>query len=93
MGESSDDVTIAALTADHRVPSRARRQHSINAIVLAYWISAIVDNITRWGAKVVPNYLEDTAKSGLTNDLEGLAGSVIASPFDPVYLPKLYVRR
>ena len=46
MGENPDDVAIAALTADHRVPSRTRRQHSINAIVVAYWISAIVDRVT-----------------------------------------------
>src|SRR5215813_7182548 len=59
MGENPDDVTITALTADHRATSLTCRQHSINAIVLAYWISAIVDNMTRRGAKL-PNYLEDT---------------------------------
>ena len=29
MGKSLDDATIAAITADHRAPSRARRQHSL----------------------------------------------------------------
>jgi len=46
MGESPDDVTIAAFAVDHRAPSLTCRQHSINAIVLGYWISAIVDNVT-----------------------------------------------
>src|SRR5262249_585050 len=46
MGESPDDVTIAAFAVDHRAPSLTCRQHSINAIVLGYWIIGIVDNVT-----------------------------------------------